>query len=190
MVKRSGQIFSKTGDRRFRETEETIFYIFADPNTEPSVENYTSRAGISSSTFYRHHKSVYSLLHDYERIIMKQFRQFMHETVNFEKVGFRQIVYRMLIFIIINRDVIRVVASRDNFLIIYYMVSALKDKAKCASFQTEATERIFDIYAFEICGVIKNWHEDGYPECVLPKIEKDILYLTSTINERLGKLVN
>ena len=190
MVKQSGQIFSKIGDRRFRETEETIFYIFADPNTEPSIKNYTSRAGISSSTFYRHHKSVYNLLDDYEQIILSQFNRFMQELFDYEEASFRQIVYRTLIFIMLNKDVIRVVASHDNFLIIYYMVSALKDKVKSIRFQTETMERLFNVYAFEVCGVIKNWHEDGYSEYVLPKIEKDILYLTSTINERLGKLIN
>ena len=190
MVKRSGQIFDKAGDRRFCETEWDIFSVFADPNTEPSIKSYTSRAGISSSTFYRHHKSVYALLQDYEQMVMEQFWQFMYETVDYEKVGLRQIVYRMLVFIMLNKDVIGVVASRDNYLIFYLMVKTLRNKVSLTVCQNGDTNRVFDVYVCEVCGLIKDWHESGYPERALPRIENDIVYLSLTINERLGKLAN
>ena len=189
-MKRSGQIFDKAGDRRFCETEEAIFNVFADPDVEPNIRVFTSRAGISSSTFYRHHQSVYTLLHDYEQMIMEQFRQFMHETINYEKVGFRQTIYRMLMFIILNKDVIGVVASRDNYLIFYLMVRTLRSRVNLIRFECKNVDKIFDVYVCEVCGVIKNWHEDGYPEQALKKVEKDIIYLSLTIEKRLGKLAN
>ena len=190
MVKRSGQIFNKAGDRRFCETEWDIFGVFADSNTEPSIKNYTSRAGISSSTFYRHHQSVFTILNDYEQMIMEQFWQFMYEAVDCEKVGLGQIVYRMLVFIMLNKDVIGVVASRDNYLIFYLMVKTLRNKVSLTVCQNGDTNRVFDVYVCEVCGLIKNWHEYGYSEYMLARIEKDIMYLSLTINERLGRLAN
>ena len=189
-MKRSGQIFDKAGDRRFCETEEAIFNVFADPDVEPNIRVFTSRAGISSSTFYRHHRSVYTLLNDYEQMIIKQFWQFVYESINYRETSFNQIIYRMLIFIIMNKEMIGVVASRDNYLIFYLMVRTLRSRVNLIRCECKNVDKIFDVYVCEVCGVIKNWHEDGYPEQALKKVEKDIIYLSLTIEKGLGKLAN
>jgi AcrR family transcriptional regulator len=185
---KSGQIFSSAGDRRFRGTEEAIFNVFADSGAKLSIKIVIRRAGISSSTFYRHHKSINNLLYDYEHMIMENFRKFVQEPAGHKKTNFRQVIYRMLVFIMLNKRIIKVVASRDNYLIIYRMVKTLKNWIVMAKYLISDENRIFDIYVCEVCGVIKNWHEDDYPECVLMKIENDIVYLTLTIGDRLGKL--
>lgn len=189
MSEQSGTIFSKTGDRRFRGTEEAIFEVFASTKSRLSVSSVIKRAGISSSTFYRHHKSINNLLYDYECLIMDRFCQFVQESTGFHGLNVRQVVYRMLVFIVVNRKIIEVVADRDNFFIIYNMVKSLKNRITLTGRIIRGSNRIFDIYACEVCGVIKNWHENGYSEGVMMEVENDIVYLTLTIDDRLGKLV-
>ncbi len=188
MIEQSGLIFDKFGDRRFRSSEEAIFDMFSRVDTRINLKIVKKRAGISSSTFYRHHKSINSLLYDYEKMIMNCFRRFMR--VGYKGADLRQIVRRMLIFIILNKKMIKAVAKKDNYLIIYCMVRTLKRKIEVDGYLIDKDNKIFDIYVCEVCGVIKGWQEDGYTEQALMKIEDDIAYLTLTINERLGKLVH
>lgn len=190
MAGQSGLIFSKIHDRRSRGTEEAIFAVFAHDGTSLSTKIFIKRAGISSSTFYRHHKSIGGLLYDYEHLIMEQFLKFVSELRDKSVVDVKQVIYRMLVFIMVNKDIIEVVADRDNYHIIYSMVKTLRGKVVLAGCVVRDANRIFDIYACEVCGVIKNWHEGGYSERVLPKVESDIVYLTLTINDRLGKLAD
>ncbi len=187
MIERSGLVFDKSGDRRFCGTEEVIFDVFAKLDDGISLEVVVKKAGISSSTFYRHHKSINGLLHDYEEMIMERFRRFVKADYN--GVDFRQTVHLMLIFIVINKKVIEVIAIKDNYLIIYYMVRVLKNRIVLSGYLTEKNDRVFDIYVCEVCGVIKGWQEDGFSEHLLMRIEEDIMYLTLTINDRLGKLM-
>ena len=188
MIERSGLVFDKSGDRRFCSNEEAIFDVFSKVDIGISLEIIIRRAGISSSTFYRHHKSINSLLYDYEKMILDCFKQFIQ--ISRKGADLRQTVRRMLIFIVLNKKIIEVVAVKDNFLIIYRMVRVLKRKIELAGYVMENDNRIFDIYVCEVCGVIKGWQEDGYPEQVLMRIENDIVYLTLTINDRLGKLIH
>ena len=188
MSKTSGTLLEKMKDRRFRKTEEAIFEVFAENSVALDINTVIKGAKVSSSTFYRHHQSVNCLLSDYERLIIERYKKYMAEILKGRKDEFELIVYWTLIFIGKNKDKISVVAERGNFAVIYRMVGLYKNEVIDKSRLTRNVDKLFEIYAFEVCGLIRNWQETDFAREGFVSVKNDILYLTYTIRDRLGAL--
>ena len=186
MTKTSGTLLEKMKDRRFRRTEEAIFKLFAEKDFDLTVNTIVNKIDISSSTFYRHHHGVTCILADYEHLIIEYYINDMSAKIN--KTGVKIVIYWALIFIMNNKELIKVVAKKDNYSIIYQMIMA--SKIMISEVFINVPDKIFNIYALEVCGVIMEWQKCDYSEEKLREVGRNIMYLTETVKERLGPLTN
>lgn len=175
----------KMKDRRFRKTEEAIFKVFMAKSCDMSVDMVIKKVGISRSTFYRHHKSVYQILPDYEQFILDIYEEFLNRTTK-RKAEAKIMIWRTLCFIFSHKKLIWNIIDRDNGVIIYKMLIYLRPRILAPKQRWTNAEKIYHIFACEVCGVVIDWREN---DCVEGKFEEaaaDIAYLTDTIQERLG----
>ena len=185
MAEKGGALINKMKNRRFRKTEEAIFRVFEKLPVDCTAEEIAKMVGISSSTFYRHHQSVSKILCDYEQLIMEMYAG-MVEKINGRNMETGNILYQTLIFVMANKEIIKAVAEKDNYLIIYQMIIFLKP----IIMKRPGEDKIFNIYACEICGVIMDWQENDYAVEQFGVVRKNIIYLTKTARRRLEPLAN
>ena len=99
----------KLEDARFRKNEEAILKVFFDCGQDRlSVTELARKADVDKATFYRHHKTIYGIVTDYEEYILIEYGSFVCEMLNKNNVSIRVIYYRLLIFILKNQDLERV----------------------------------------------------------------------------------
>lgn len=184
-------IEKKLGDARFRKNEEAILKAFFDcGSSKYSVAGIARRARIDRATFYRHHKTVYEIVPDYEKVILARFNQFLQGISGREDMTLRTVYYRLLVFILKNRVVFVMFIKERRIGVIGDMIKILIPKVgeECRLFGDLG--RVFRVYIGEIVSLIVEWGEDGFQEKEIMRLLDDIMYLTKTIRGRLLPLIN
>lgn len=180
----------KMKNRRFRQTEEIIFKTYFSLNEEIKMKELAKITGVSRVTLYRHHKTVNKILPDYEHYI---YREFLKEVgrIGFEKrMNVRLYFYRMLSFILANKEVFKVFFVRERTEVIKKMIKKAQPMISLKYHMPKNAEMIFEVYNNEILGVIEGWNKEGLREKDIAMILEDILYLTDSARHRLMPLVN
>lgn len=181
----------KLEDARFRKNEEAILKAFFDCGQDRlSVTELARRADVDKATFYRHHKTIYGIVTDYEEYILIEYESFMCEMLNKNNVSIRVIYYRLLIFILKNQEAFAIFLENQRMAIIMKMVGVLVPKLKEEYKLYGNLERVFRVYVSEIMGLIEEWIEKRSGEEEITGLLDDIMYLTKTIRLRLLPLIN
>lgn len=181
----------KLEDARFRKNEEAILKAFFDCGRDRlSVTELARKADVDKATFYRHHKTIYGIVTDYEEYILIEYESFMCEMLNKNNVSIRVIYYRLLIFILKNQEVFAIFLENQRMAIIMKMVGVLVSKLKEEYKLYGNLERVFRVYISEIMGLIEEWIEKRSGEEEIAELLDDIMYLTKTIRLRLLPLIN
>ena len=184
----SGLTERRMRDKRFIRSEEVIIRAYSSIGNRMTVNNLLSRAQISRSTFYRHHRNLKRVLLDYEDYLLLMFKKTMSGWKDKKEVKF---YFRQLLFFIIANKrmmsfLIRYGERRifDKILVefepIIIKVTRLPEWAKTT----------LVVYKNELIGLLGEWAEDDFSETSLDKILDDMVYLSVTVKDRLICLDN
>ena len=185
----SGLTEKQMSDKRFKKSEEEIFEAIFDQDNLPDVNLVAKKTKLSRSTLYRHHKILYNITTDYERYILRKFSYTMRRVIFGRGVKLKNIFYKMLVFIMNHKKIIKALIKRNRTAIFEKMLEKLKKKIIKSCDLPKKSDKIFKIYAMEVAGVIEEWGEKDFCEEEIEKVLSDIMYLTDTIKVRLRPIL-
>ena len=174
-------------DRRFRKTEEAIFYAYFGGDIYISTGEMAKRAGISRSTFYRHHSTVGAIMADYERYAITKFSRAIRRMTR-KDIRLKNIFMKTLYFLLMNKPLFEMLIKSGNKKVITGMVNSLRPYIEKSARLTGDNRMIFRVYAGEITEVIVDWIERGFKEDAIEVVVDDLMYLTKTARNRLKPL--
>ena len=176
----------KLGNQRFRQTEEAVLGAFFGSKKVLNARIIVKRARISRSTLYRHHKTVYEIVPDYEEYILEKYDNLMRGLIK-RNIRLKTAFHQMLIFILRNKRVFKIIMDKGNENILEKMIRRMEPKIVKIYRLPEDCGKMLRIYEKEIAGVIDGWRRGGFVEDEM-RVLADIMYLTATIRQRLGAL--
>ncbi len=177
-------------NRRFIKTEEAILKVFFEEDRYVDVIRIVKKAGVSRATFYRHHKAVRMILVDYEKYAMRRYDRLIYKLVRKKNMTMRMLYVRLLIFIVQNREVYSLVLKSADKRLVEKMVKRLQPKMVSFMRLPGNSEKIFDVYANEVVGLIWRWMERGMKDMEIEMVVRDIMFLTETARVRLSPLLD
>ena len=176
----------KLKNKRFKKTEETIIMAFFTAREILSVDRLIKIAGISRSTLYRHHKTVYEIAPNYERYILKKYNRALKRVLKTKRIRLSCIYRKMLIFIRTHHQIIEFILKYGKPDLIEKMINTLRPKLIFTGKITN--EAMFEIYCKEVSGVIVRWILDGSAKSEILSVVDKIIYLTDSAKLRLGPI--
>ena len=176
----------KLKNKRFKKTEETIIMAFFTAREILSVDRLIKIAGISRSTLYRHHKSVYEIAPNYERYILKKYNRALKRVLKTKRIRLPCIYRKMLIFIRTHHQIIEFILKYGKPDLLEKMIDMLKPKLISTGKITD--EIVFKVYSKEVSGIIAHWILNGSEKSEILSIVKKIIYLTDSAKLRLGPI--
>ena len=187
MVK-SGLTEKMMKDKRFRRTEEAILTAVIPIKGELSVSRIVKDASISRSTFYHHHKTVQSIIYDYETYIIKQFLKLINRWNQNQRL---KVYYEQtLLFINANKVVVDYLLERGKSTIIEDMVKIIEPMIIRTYKIPKNRELMLAVYRKEVLGIIEEWRKIGFKNEEMKKVLGNIMYLTESLRGRLIQLEN
>lgn len=173
-------------NRRYRKTEEAILEVLLKSRTMPSTTELTKRARISRSTLYRHHRAMPGIIPDYEHDILIIFRRESKKILKSETTNLENVYLKMLIFILKHKRVFKILFRYSGDRVVENMVLAVKDRITKICHLSKNSDRLFKIYAKEVAGIVEDWGSNDFSEREINRVLKDIIYLTTTMHQRLS----
>ncbi|MDO4508069.1 MAG: hypothetical protein Q4B65_01645 [Candidatus Saccharibacteria bacterium] len=165
-------------DCRFRRTEEAIFEAFS--RGEPrSTCRVISRARISRSTFYHHHKGAIWILPDYRGYILRKYTRMINRLLKRRGLGMKTIYFRLIMFILREKQTFLMFLEMGERGILDEMVLKLGPRIRKAA-------KISGIYQAEVVVLIEEWERRGFREEEIDGLLANIMFLTETAWVRLG----
>ena len=177
----------KITNRRYGETENGFLREFLERGGNITVTELARQLGVARSTFYYHHKNLLQFIRDHRICIFEDYSRTVQEILD-KKTTMRNLFLGILVFMMNHRQIFQIlvrVGVRDVFVEMVVEVRPQIEKYAGLSYESE---RIFKVYAYEVAGVLRIWVENGLCEEDMDRVLKDLVYLTKTINERLGFL--
>lgn len=172
----------KLKNKRFRQTEKTIMAAFLIKE-KLSVGRLIKRAGISRSTFYRHHHTVYDVIPDYKKFILRKYRHTMKCLMLNKQVRLRTLYQRTLVFIYSYQEIFDLFLKCDTHGVVEAMLSVLKPKILSVSDITDG--EMIRIYLKGVAGLIESWQQDGFQKDEIFTVLDKISYLTKSAHRHL-----
>lgn len=185
---RCGLTEKRMNDRRFRKTEEAIFRAYYSGDVYISIEAMAKKAGISRSTFYRHHRAVGLIASDYESFAISRYSRMIKRLASKKNVELKGLFVRTLLFIITNKMLAEMLMKDDGRRLICKMVYVLRPYIEKTARLTVKHDIIFRVCASEITEIITYWVDDGLKEDSISMIVADIIYVIRTAKTRLGQI--
>ena len=176
-------------NRRYRKTEEAILEVLLKSRKMPSTNELTKRARISRSTLYRHHRAMPGIIPDYEREILIAFQRESKMILSTKKVNLESIYLKILIFILRRKRVFKILFKYSGDRVVENMVLATKDPITSTCHLPKNSDRMFKIYAKEVAGIVEYWGNSEFSEHEIDRTLKDIIYLTTTMRQRLSPVI-
>lgn len=176
-------------NQKFMRAESAILMAFFVDKGLPKPGVVARRAKISRSTFFRHHKTPYDMIIDYEKVIYSRYLGMIRNISGDKNARLKEIYLRMLIFINRNQQEIKLVLKYKNSQIFEKMIWRLKNKIHEEYDLPSNFEQFFGIYVKEIAGVLEGWGKQNFDISQIEAILKKILYLTDTLGERLKPIL-
>lgn len=177
----------KIANRRYNRTENNFLMGFLEKDGNVTVTELARMMGVARSTFYYHHKNLPQAVRDYKVCVLSDYCQLIQKMFD-KNTAMMKIFLGMLVFMMSHRRAFLVlvrVGVKDVFV---EMVEMLRPKVEKFAKLPKDSEKIFNIYVYEVAGILKIWVEEGMPEEKMKIVLDDLMYLTNTINERLGFL--
>ena len=176
-------------NRRFRKTEEAILAVFLEGDSYASTRQIAKKAGVSPSTFYRHHATVKRIARDYEDYVMWGYCRMMAPYLKRKNIKMRQFFFKMLVFMLANKRSLMILYRSEDEKIMERMVIKLKPKILNYLRLTGEHRKIFNVYVAEIVAVLMHWGENNFKESEINETLNDIMYLTDTARARLRPMM-
>ncbi len=177
----------RLADKRFRRTEEAILQAFFALRGDVGMIRIAKNAGVARSTVYIHHRATREIIPDYEKYILKKYQKVVQRMLTAKNSRFEAILMRTLIFMVINKQIFRIVLrGRSNA--IGKMIDKLEIKTVNVMGVSKNQRHIFKIYRSEVIVLIEEWCERGFNGDEMNKLVENIVYLTKTAKMRLGVL--
>lgn len=174
----------KLKDKRFIKTERAILRALFSSKKILGVRTIIRRAKISRPTLYRHHKTIYGIVPDYEEYILKKYNRLIGNLIKRNNITVKVIYCQLLIFILKNKDIFRMIVDRGDLRTIERMIGKIDMMVIAECKLPKNHEIMMSIYRKEISGVVEGWIKSDFLECETNVLE-DILYLTKTLRSRL-----
>lgn len=187
-MKKCGLTEKNMSNGRFRNKECIIFISFCKIKDYPSAKKLATLAGISRSTLYRHHKNVQCIPTDYEKYLLHNYHKVIRKLVHKKCITVRNVLFRTLIFISNNKEIMRMLFEDERKEIIKKMIDYLKPKISAEWGTKGNVDKMYDIYKNEILGCIELWSKQDFSEENLQTTLNDILYLTETASQKLSHI--
>lgn len=177
---------TKTGlkDGRYRKTEKALMDAFFDGQKRMSVAGLIKKAGISNSTFYRHHGSVQDIMPDIEERTVGDFTTDIQKVEMKKGVQVRFLYYRMLNYILQHKQVFEMIVDRGDERTLEAMVQDLLPNVIKNYHLPAKYAEMLAIYQKEVTAVVENWIKEGFSTSELGVLG-DIMYLTKSARQRL-----
>ncbi len=184
----SGLTEKKLQNKRFMHSEEAIICAFLSVRDYVSVDLLISRAQVSRSTFYRHHKNVRRIVLDYEDYLLNKFAKTMESWEENKELRFY--FKQLLIFIVANKKIMLFLVQHGGKGVLEELIMELEPiiigKIKIPRW----AETAIIVYRSEAMGLLEKWAEEDFYEGKLNRVLENIVYLTASARERLAKLDN
>lgn len=190
MAKRSGFSEKRMLNRRFRGTEEAILDALFSAKNFLNMESVVGGAKISRSTFYRHHKTIHSVVSDYERYVLKKYIKILSKIMHKRDVEIKILYRQMLVFMMVNKKVLLFLLKNNNGEVVRKMIRKLEPSVVEECRWPKESKKMFEIYVNEIFGVVEGWSKENFAEGRIEVVLGDIMYLTETSRKRLLPLEN
>ena len=168
---------------RFRKTEEAIIDAFFASKDIPTTGVLARRAGVSRSTLFRHHKTVYKVVPNYERRMYNKYTKMLRQI--FRNGEMKEIYLKILVFIVANKRFFKLILAYKDSVIFEKMIWRLESKICSEYCLPRKTKLIFGIYVKEIAGVLEEWGKCEFDMNKTETVLRKIMYLTETIQVRL-----
>ena len=179
-MKQKGLTEKNMSNKHFQKTEQAILIAYYKFRDRPGAKKIVKYAGISRSTLYRHHQSIYKIPRDYEEFLLALYTRKIRNLLNKPHLSLEMLYLRTLVFIASYIKIFRVLIAEDHKEIIKRMLLRLKPKVTSSWPAKIHSDQIFDLYANEVLGLIELWCKRGTPSSELDATLNKIIYLTST----------
>ena len=183
-MKTSGLTEKRMSNKRFRETEQAIFIAYYTLKDYPTARKLAKRAHISRATLYRHHSGVYAIPIDYEKYLLATYKKAIGRLLR-KNAGIKTVFLRTLVFISNNRMVFIVLFRDGHSNAVKKMIELLKGRVLEEWHLGGDVDKIYNVYQYEILGVIEVWSKQKFATKQLDSILSDILYLTNAARRSL-----
>ncbi len=174
----------KLKDKRFRINERAIIKAFFSNKKILGARVIARRAKISRSTLYRHHKTVYEIIPDYEKYILDKYYRLIGKLIKKRDVDTKTLYIYMLIFMMKNKEIFKMVLSRGNMKTIEKMIKKIESRVAIEYRLPKNCEKMLDVYRKEVLGIVEKWIKNDFTDDYTGVLS-DILYLTKTLRNRL-----
>ena len=183
-MKTSGLTEKRMSNKRFRKTEQAIFIAYYTLRDYPTARKLAKRAHISRATLYRHHSGVYAIPIDYEKYLLATYKKAIGGLLR-KNAGIKTVFLRTLVFISNNRMVFIVLFRDGHSNAVKKMIEFLKGRVLEEWHLGGDVDKIYNVYQYEVLGVIEVWSKQKFATKQLDSILSDILYLTNTARRNL-----
>lgn len=187
-MRRVGLTEKRMQDKRFRKTEEMILKVFFEEDYYVSMQDVAKKIGVARSTVYNHHRAVREILPDYEKYILRKYKNIIAHMLRKKNVKLKTIYTRTLFFIIQEKRIFELAIKKERRGMIFGMVFMNKGKIMRRARMPQDKEKILRIYASEVVELIVDWGKAGFKVDEVEKIVEEMMYLTDTMMARLGPL--
>lgn len=190
MSKYVGLTEKRMTNKRFRKTEEAILKVFFEGNYYMCAKEVAEKAGVSRATVYNHHRVIKEILQDYEKYILRKYRRMIRKVTKDKGTRLARIYLRFLLFMVKEKKIFRMLIKNGRRAALEKMMFEIKIKIVNYAGLPKNSEKIFRIYVNEVTGLMVEWGQSGFMEVEIENLLRDIMYLTDTLRNRLGQLMD
>ena len=87
-----------------------------------------------------------------------------------------------------NKSIFEVLIQHRGGRIIEMMVAKLKGEVRDVCHLPSDSDKILIVYIKEVSGMVERWGEEGFREDKIDRTLKDMMFLTTSVKQRLGAL--
>lgn len=187
---RPGITEKRMSNKRFRRTEDAILRVFFEEDYYVSMEVLARRIGVARSTLYYHHKAISRIIPDYEGFLLRKYRRKIRRLLAKKNTRMRALYVGALFFILQNREYFSMIIQTGNRGVLTKMIDELTPKVERVMGLPRNSAKIMKIYTSEVIEVVWMWGEDGFEEQRIDMVLEDVMFLTTTVRQRLRPMLN
>ena len=187
-MKKSGLTEKSMSNKHFYKTEQAILIAYYKLKDFPKACKIAKQAGISRSTFYRHHSSAYSIPYDYEAYLFSLYSYTIQKLLRRSQISVKLAYLRTLAFISNHRDLFKILFSENRKEVIKKMLHRLRPLISQSWPASCNTDQAFNIYANEVLALIELWGKHDFSVSMLSSTLSEVLYLTKTAPRHLSPI--
>ena len=156
-----------------------------------TITSICQRAGIFTSTFYRHYRSINELVETCSENLLQGFNVLLNE-VDKERLSMEKLFKKWAWFIYQNREAFMLSILMDQKDLLLSMMRELRPVATLNwRSSPQKTAKVYLIYSYEVIGIWMNWakQEKFNIDKIVPHAQ-ELNFLTRTALQRLGGLAS